>query len=260
MENIDLYYFSGTGNTLLVVKKMAETFQNNGIKTNLKKIENSDPSQVNLDHVIGLGFPIAEFSTYTFVWDFIKALPEANGTKIFMVATLAVFSGGIIGPMREIVKKKGYKPIGAKEIIMPPNIFYIQDEKACKEKVKKGLKVAEDYALTIIKGESKWGRVPVLSDMVYYTSIASLKLTHSDLNQKYLPLSLDKEKCNKCGQCVDLCPIDNIKMEEGEYPVNLRNCAYCSRCASFCPKSAISAPFNYKGKTYRAVKAKEILE
>ncbi|MDP3066690.1 MAG: EFR1 family ferrodoxin [Methanobacteriaceae archaeon] len=258
--NIDFYYFSGTGNTHLVVKKMEETFLKEGVTTHVYKIDKSDPKDVNLDHVIGLGFPIAELSTYDFVWKFIKSLPTANGTKIFMVDTLGGFSGGIVGPLREIVKKKGYQPIGAQEIIMPPNIFYIQDENTNKEKVEKGLKKAEEYAYDILDGKSRWGRVPLISDAIYYTSIAALRLTHSDLNQKYFHLAVNKKKCNKCGQCVELCPINNIKMEEGKYPVNLRDCAYCLRCTSFCPKKAISAPFNYKSKTYRAVKAKELLK
>jgi ferredoxin len=259
-QNIDLYYFSGTGNTLLVAKKMVETFKEKGINANLLKIEDSNPEDVNLEHTIGLGFPVAELSTYDFVWRFIKALPEANGTNIFMVDTLGGVSGGIVGPVREIVKKKGYNPIGAKEIIMPPNIFYIQEEDINKKKVEEGLIEAEKYALSIINGETKWGRVPILSDIVYYTSIVGLKITHSDLNQKYFHLAPDEEKCNKCGQCVKLCPIDNITMKEGEFPVNLKECVYCLRCTSFCPKGAIPSPFNYKGKTYRAVKAREILE
>jgi flavodoxin len=51
-ENIDLYYFSGTGNTLLVAKKMVETFNDNGIKANLLKIEDSNPDEVNLEHTL----------------------------------------------------------------------------------------------------------------------------------------------------------------------------------------------------------------
>lgn len=30
-DAIDFYYFSGTGNTLLVVKKMCDTFKKNGV-------------------------------------------------------------------------------------------------------------------------------------------------------------------------------------------------------------------------------------
>ncbi len=258
---IDFYYFSGTGNTLLVVKKMQETFHEKGITVNLHKIEESNPADVNINHTIGLGFPIAELSTYPFVWRFIKALPQSNSdTEVFMVDTLGGFSGGIVGPVHEIVKKKGYNPIGAKEIVMPPNIFYIQDEKACKEKVQKGLLKAEEYARDIIAGKSKWGRVPVLSDAVYYTSIAGLKMTESDLNQKLLRLKTNNEECRKCGICFKLCPVNNIQMGEGEYPKHGMSCEYCLRCTSFCPRGAITCPTNYKGKTYRAVKAKEFLK
>jgi hypothetical protein len=31
IETVDFYFFSGTGNTLIVVKKMQETFQEKGI-------------------------------------------------------------------------------------------------------------------------------------------------------------------------------------------------------------------------------------
>jgi ferredoxin len=260
MEKIDFYCFSGTGNTLLVVKKMIEIFEKEDITTNLYRIEDSDPIKIDLNHIIGLAFPVSELSTYDFVWKFIKSLPVAQGTKIFMVDTLAGFSGGIVGSLRKILQNKGYETIGAKEIIMPPNIFYIEDEEISKKKIKKGLLEAEEYAISIINRESYWGRIPLLSDSVYYTSITALKLTHSNIHQKLLHLDVDKDKCNKCEQCIELCPINNIKTGDDDYPVYLRNCNYCQRCTSFCPRCAISAPFNYKGKTYRAVKAKEILK
>jgi len=258
---VDFYYFSGTGNTLLVVKKMRDVFTQEGIQVDLHKIEDSNPEDMDLNHTIGLGFPIAEMSTYNFVWKFIKALPEtALTTEIFMVDTLAGFSGGMVGPLREILKKKGYLPIGAKEIVMPVNIFYVQDEDTCQEKVEKGLENAEKYAQDIIHGRSKWGRVPVLSDAMYYASITGLKLTETNLNQKLLRLETDEEECNKCGICYKLCPVDNITMEDEEYPKHDFNCEYCLRCTSLCPRGAISCPVNYKGKTYHAVKAKEFLK
>ncbi|BDZ71085.1 EFR1 family ferrodoxin [Methanobacterium petrolearium] len=258
---IDFYYFSGTGNTLLVVQKMRDVFTLEGIRVNLHKIEESNPEDINLNHTVGLGFPIAEMSTYNFVWNFIKALPKTTlSTEIFMVDTLAGFSGGIVGPLREILKNKGYIPCGAKEIVMPPNIFFIQDAGACKKKVEEGIQKAEKYAQDIVNGKSQWGRVPVLSDAMYYASRASLKLTESNINQKFLRLETDEEECRKCGICYRLCPVNNIEMEEGEYPQHGFNCEYCLRCTSFCPRGAIPCPVNYKGKTYQAVKAKEFLK
>lgn len=252
LKAIDFYFFSGTGNTYLVVKKMKETFEKSGIKASMYKIEDSNPEKIDLDHIIGLGFPIAELSTYEFVWDFINALPQANGTEIFMVDTMGGFSGGIVGPVRKIVERKGYTPIGACEIVMPPNVFYIQDEKTNKRKIEKGLNKAEKYAKALLEGKADWGRVPVLSDAVYYTSLIGLKLTETNISQKMFTLKTDKEKCSQCRICVELCPIDNIEMDENGYPENLMNCQYCLRCTSFCPNKAISCPINYKGKTYRA--------
>ena len=108
MKNVDLYYFSGTGNTRLVVERMVEIFRKNGVDVTLKKIEGSRPEDVDLDHTLGIGFPVAILSTYSFVWDFINALPEAQGTEVFMVDTLGGYSRGIVGPLRNILEKKGY--------------------------------------------------------------------------------------------------------------------------------------------------------
>ncbi len=260
IDNIDFYYFSGTGNTLLVVKKMKDTFEEEGINVNLFKIEDSNPANINPEHTIGVAFPVAYLSTYPFVWKFIKSLPQVNGTDIFMVDTLGGFSGGIVGPMREIVKKKGYNPIGAKEIQMPINVFYIQDRRTNEKKIQKGLIEAEKYAVDIINGKVKWDRVPVLSDGIYLLSIGALKLIGVDLHQKFFLFNPDRKKCNKCGICLELCPLENIKEGENGYPEHGLHCEYCLRCVSFCPRRAIPAKFNYKGKTYRGVKAKEFLK
>jgi NAD-dependent dihydropyrimidine dehydrogenase PreA subunit len=252
-DTIDFYYFSGTGNTLLVVKKMRDTFEENGITVNLHKIEESNPNEVNLENIIGIAFPVAVFSTYSFVWDFIKSLPNTNVTEIFMVDTLGGFSGGIIGPLREIVKKKGYTPVGAMEIQMPANIFYIQDEDTNQKKIEKGLIKAKMYAMDLMDGKTKWDRFPVLSDAMHLISMGALKLTEIDLHQRYFLFDVDEEKCNKCRICVDMCPTQNIKMEQGGYPAHDLNCQYCLRCVALCPKRAIPCKFNYKGKIYQAV-------
>lgn len=185
IKNVDLYYFSGTGNTRLVVEMMAEIFRKNGVDAMLHKIEDSRPDDVDLDHKLGIGFPVAILSTYSFVWDFINALPESQGTEVFMVDTLGGCSGGIVGPLRKILEKKGYKPIGACEIVMPLNIFYIQDRAVCEEQVQKGLQRAEKYAHALLEGKSQWGRVPVLSDAMKTVSRGGLKLAAWGPHQRH---------------------------------------------------------------------------
>lgn len=257
-RNIEFHYFSGTGNTMLVVKRMSEVFQSKGFNVNLKRIENSKASDVDINCTIGLGFPVAILSTYDLVWKFINQLPEVDGTEIFMVDTLGGCSGGIIGPLRSILERKGYKTLGACEIIMPINIFYIQNTKINSEKVEKGLVKAEKYALALVNNESKWGRVPVLPDIMNFISKIGLKLSASNINQTILKFKVDKSSCTKCGICQDICPMNNIKMEE--YPLTGNRCEYCMRCVSMCPVQAIRSMITYRGKTYSAVKPKDFNE
>jgi hypothetical protein len=106
----------------LVVRKMQKVLEELGIEVQLRRIEESGPDDVDISKTIGVGFPVAILSTYPLVWDFIENLPMAQGTEIFMVDTLGGFSGGIVGPIRRKVKNRGYKPVGACEIVMPSNI------------------------------------------------------------------------------------------------------------------------------------------
>jgi len=50
-------------------------------------------------------------------------------------------------------------------------------------------------------------------------------------------ISIDKEKCIQCGQCVDACPFHCITLEE--YPVISNSCRLCGACARSCPVEAI---------------------
>lgn len=68
---IDFYWFSGTGNTLLVANKMTEVFRSRGIEVNLFRIERSRPEHLDLGHTIGIAFPVACQSTFPLVWNFV---------------------------------------------------------------------------------------------------------------------------------------------------------------------------------------------
>ena len=122
-ERADIYYFSGTGNTLLVARRIAETLGRHDVTVDLHRIEASKASETTGDGLLGLGFPVAVQGTYPCVWEFLDQLPEGNGRHAFMFDTLMAFSGGIVGPVKKLLLAKGYDPVGAAEIRMPNNIF-----------------------------------------------------------------------------------------------------------------------------------------
>ncbi len=52
---------------------------------------------------------------------------------------------------------------------------------------------------------------------------------------------VDKKKCNGCGTCVEICPVQAIKIENEKAIIN-DDCVECGACMSECPQGAISLP------------------
>lgn len=46
------------------------------------------------------------------------------------------------------------------------------------------------------------------------------------------------ERCTGCGACVRLCPLSNIRLEDGS-PVWGSDCTHCMACICRCPEQAI---------------------
>ena len=54
-----------------------------------------------------------------------------------------------------------------------------------------------------------------------------------------MAVTIDKEKCTACGACVDVCPVDALKLEETAV-VDEETCIDCGTCVDECPVEAIS--------------------
>ena len=53
-------------------------------------------------------------------------------------------------------------------------------------------------------------------------------------------IKIDLDKCNGCGTCVDVCPVEVFEISEGKsVVVNLDECLVCMACETQCPNSAI---------------------
>lgn len=208
---IDFYYFSGTGNTYLIVKSMKDAFEKQGFVVNLLPLVNFVKSEFNDKHIIGIAFPIAAMGTYPLCWEFLKKLPQTNGTKVFMVDTLAGFSGGIIGPVRKILTNKGFETIGVKEIIMPSNyLVKKKQEEKNSEIIDAGKKEAQKFVEDIVSGNSRWGRVPIFSDLLSFPSKSGKAW---ELMRNWTNIAVNNQLCTQCSLCEKACPINNINLE-----------------------------------------------
>ena len=51
---------------------------------------------------------------------------------------------------------------------------------------------------------------------------------------------IDLDKCQGCGECVDICPMEVLEIQdEKAVVVNPDECAGCMSCVESCPEEAI---------------------
>ncbi len=55
-------------------------------------------------------------------------------------------------------------------------------------------------------------------------------------------VTIDRDKCEGCGECVDNCPASILEMVDGkaELTGSLEDCLGCESCSSVCPTSAVT--------------------
>lgn len=252
MKNIIIYYFSGTGNTLKLLDVMKKSFEVENVNVKLQEIKRNNFIIPEKGSLTGFAFPINSQSASPYVWKFLKSLPRVNGMEVFVLITLNS-SSGIISPLYNLLKSKGYNVKGLCEISMPNNMFHgTADDKLNKERLESALVKSEQFSKDLLAGTTKWeseykgsGFVSFLSRATPLPWIFMRRLSKVTVNSS----------CTKCGQCVKECPVNNISMKD--VPVHHRSCEFCMRCAAYCPNSAITVKL--AGKDVSVVKGRENL-
>lgn len=54
-----------------------------------------------------------------------------------------------------------------------------------------------------------------------------------------MTVTIDEEKCTACGACVEVCPVEALKLED-KAKVDPDTCIECGTCVDECPVGAIS--------------------
>ncbi len=253
-NNINIYVFTGTGNTLIAANKIAEVFDKNSYNATVYRMENVSPKDVNLNSTIGIGFTVAFWNTYPFVRRWINELPDGNGAEIFLFNTMGDSSFGMIYHIAKILKNKNYKIIAAKGFLMPNNFLLVQGDKSNEKKKNKTLLKIEDFAKDIIDEKEYVSKAGFFTAAAFkISSFVVLKLWNTKLAKKIMKFKINK-KCNKCGVCANLCPVENIEIKD---TVTFKDkCLFCLRCVSYCPQQALSNKILLK--TYRALNLSQI--
>jgi NAD-dependent dihydropyrimidine dehydrogenase PreA subunit len=117
-----------------------------------------------------------------------------------------------------------------------------------------GKEISKPEALDVIKKSEEAGLVHLVDNAregIKHTcnccgcccwsvgTIRRKRIPRDVLMATYFLRETDKERCTGCGQCVEICPVNVIKME-GDFPVVDKDwCIGCGVCAVPCPSSAV---------------------
>ena len=66
---------------------------------------------------------------------------------------------------------------------------------------------------------------------------------------------VDIDKCNGCGDCVDVCSQEAISIRDGKAAIDPRRCIECGMCFSVCAAGAIQEAVPQTAGMYRGLNA-----
>lgn len=253
MNPADIYCFSGTGNTWVAAQRMTEVLEREGAGARLLRLEKSDPVKIDPARTLGIAFPIAAFGTYPVVTQFLDRLPCGNGAAVFLLDTMGGNSFHYPARLYHFFAAKGYRPVGACELIMPDNLLCLRiNEEKNRRVIEAALAKAEDFARGLITGSAQWAAgasAQTFADRLNRGAFSSR------IARYLMKPSVHYALCTGCGLCVQHCPTGCLQMERGK-AVMSGTCQFCQRCRGICPAGAIRLG---PGKRYAASGWREVL-
>lgn len=233
-------YFSGTGNTKHCVEEFVRCFdtQNQAFSIETPEI---DKLLAN-ESTIVFGHPTHFSNVPKMVRDFILSRKELfRGKKIFIIATMGLFSGDGAGCSARIFRKCGAKIVGGLHLKMPD---CIGDSKLLKKSLEENQSLVRqaDKKIHLAAERLKEGK-PFKEGLNIFYHIAGLFgqrlwFYGKTLSYKDKP-DIDLNKCTACGLCVKSCPMKNLEIREKKI-VRQKRCTMCYRCVSNCPNQALT--------------------
>lgn len=240
-----IFCFSGTGNSRYIANKIAETLGKQTVSLN-EKVRNKDFSPIECDEKIIFVTPTYAWRMPLVVEEFIKKTNFNGAKRAWFVMTC----GGEIGDAEKynkaLCESKNLTYMGTYQVVMPENYIAMF-----------GVPTEEESVKIIESSEKETDRISAMisknTKFPKPRSNAYDKIMSSAVNPIFYKFFVkDKQfyatdECVSCGKCVEICPLENIKIKDGKPKWN-GDCTHCMACISYCPKEAIEYGKKSKGK------------
>ncbi|MFX1409777.1 MAG: EFR1 family ferrodoxin [Promethearchaeota archaeon] len=235
--NIEIYYFSGTGNSLKIAKDLSVKLGNCQLLPIAKFLQTDLLKSTSKK--IGFIFPLYYSGLPKIVYDFVNKINLEKSDYIFTVITSA---GDInefpLQQLKQILETKSKILNAGFFITMPNNYiigFDIHSKEHQKELFKRAIKKVEKISEIVKKEE-----VNLKNDIFRKHLTRSEKVNNTfrmEVNESDKSFYVE-DSCTSCGICEKVCPVNNISLVKGK-PIWQHRCQLCLACINFCPEKSI---------------------
>lgn len=230
----NIYYFTGTGNSLAIAKQLGDKLENSQLISIPKIIHKNE---IIASEVVGIVCPTYMHNIPLIVADFIKKLK--NPQYLFWVLLNAGEPGNILKSVQKLCSSQNITIDATFNVIMPSN--YAPYGSTPEEKQQILFKDAEQKLDLITntvgskeklfeKSNTSFFKRNVFPGLLY-------KLGYRFISQMDKSFIADT-KCNGCEICSKVCPVDNITIIDHK-PQWHNQCQQCYACLQWCPQEAI---------------------
>lgn len=226
-----IFYFTATGNSLYVAKRIKEKINDCELVCIPKISEQGE--MVLDDDVIGFVYPIHYAGVPITMYDFLSKLKIKRESYVFAVG---VSGGGSSNTsFYQINKLIGRNIDNCLSIKYTSNYLKLgtnPSEKNLKDAIAKYDDKIEEFIEVIGKRQKKSCKfVSILGKYEYRFFKDTLKNKDKKFNSN--------DNCNGCGICTKICPAENISIIDNKPKWNGK-CIDCMACINICPKKAIN--------------------
>lgn len=256
---LQIYYFSGTGNSKNVAKWLRDEASKKGSITEMHDLARIDRRNVQVpdkNAMIGFVSPTHGFNFPPIMMYFIIHFPRTNsGNRVFVLNTRAgtkfcgVYFPGLSGVTlwlsALVLWIKGYRITGLNSIDMPSNWISLHPglrEEKVVSIYKRGRKKTQQFAEDILNDKRN---IRAVYDIVQDCLLAPISLLYFLIGRFVFAKSFyASSRCTKCNVCVRNCPVKAIIIVNDQ-PFWTYRCESCMRCMNECPERAIETGHGY---------------
>ena len=225
-----IFYFTGTGNSLMAAKALLEP-EETLVSIAAARKENRCQFDIPDGERVGIVFPVYFYTLSDIVLDFVRKL-EVNGDHYFFaVITCGGGIGGSGGFLYKEFAGKGLRLNYVTSLLMPDDTIFYYNLKP-KEETDARVAAAREELVRIReeiqeKKEREPKRMPSkVWRPFYHMAMGTGKFWAT-------------EACIGCGMCERNCPDEAIELQDGRPVWKKEKCTKCTACINRCPVQAI---------------------